>query len=160
MKKTFLALVFAAILPGAAQADSFQDVATQDFTLTSAGSMSFLLSWVDLFSTRVKTGAIEESDGKFSLKLLGNNNQVVVKLNDFIDSSQSKSGTYSYNTGSLSAGSYSLVFEGKWNGKINDNRVDSIPSVSNPATQGPESYGMFLAGLGIIGAIAKRRKTA
>ncbi len=160
MKKTLFVLAFAAVLPGAVQADSFQDIATQDFTMSSAGSVSFLLSWVDLISTKIKNGNIEEDDGKYSLTLTRSNNQVVATMNNFIDSSQAASGTYSYSTGLLSAGSYSLAFEGKWNGPINDNWVNSIPSVSIAAVPEPETYAMLLAGLGVIGVIAKRRNKA
>ncbi len=164
MKKTLLALAVAAALPVAAQASSFQDIATLDFTATSS-SASFLLSWADLISDNAKNGWTMESDGKYSLTLTNSlTNQVLFdksKLGDALtgDVATVTSGSFLKSFSDLTAGTtYTLSFIGKWNGPNGANWTTfASPSVSIAAVPEPETYAMFLAGLGLIGAVARRR---
>lgn len=165
MKKTLLALAFAAALPGVAQAASFQDIATLNFTATSS-SASFLLSWEDLISANAKKGWSTEVDGKYSLTLTDSiTNQIIFNKNNLGDAVTGDiagvtSGSFVKTFSSLSSGAaYTLSFIGTWSGPNGVNSATSgTPSVSMAPVPEPETYAMFLAGLGIIGMIAKRRK--
>lgn len=162
MKKTILAMACAAaILPSLAQATSFEDIATLDFSVSASGSSTFQLSWADLISTKTSNKGVvsfDEDNGKYSLMLTRSDNSVVFKLNDFLDSSSASTGTYTYTSPSLMAGSYTLTFGGKWNGNNgNNSSTFAVPSVSITAVPEPETYAMLLAGLGLIGAIVRRK---
>lgn len=165
MKKTLLALAFAAALPGVAQAASFQDIATLNFTATSS-TASFLLSWEDLISANAKKGWSTEVDGKYSLTLTDSiTNQIIFNKNSLGDAVTGDvagvtSGSFVKTFSSLSSGAaYTLSFIGTWSGPNGVNWATSgTPSVSMAPVPEPETYAMFLAGLGIIGMIAKRRK--
>ncbi|MDP3537383.1 MAG: FxDxF family PEP-CTERM protein [Azonexus sp.] len=166
MKTTLKKLAFAlacasAVLPAVSHAVSFQDQATMSFTASSP-TASFLFSWVDLIT--VKKEWTTESDGKYSLTLTDSNNQVLFNKNSLGDAVTGDTsgvlfGSFAKTFSSLSAGSvYTLNFIGKWNSPGNASWVPStIPSVSISAVPEPESYAMFLAGLGLIGGIALRR---
>lgn len=165
MKKTLLALAFATVLPGLAQAASFQEIATLNFTATSS-TASFLLSWEDLISANTKKGWTTEVDGKYSLTLTDSiTNQIIFNrksLGDVVtgDIAGVTSGSFVKTFSSLSSGAaYTLNFIGTWSGPSGVNWASSAtPSVSMAPVPEPETYAMFLAGLGIIGMIAKRRK--
>lgn len=164
MKKTLLALAVAAALPVAAQASSFQDIATLDFTAASS-SASFLFSWADLISDNAKKGFTLESDGKYSLTLTNSlTNQILFNKNSLGDAvtgdvATVTSGSFLKSFSDLTAGTtYTLSFVGKWSGPNGANwSTIGTPSVSIAAVPEPETYAMFLAGLGLIGAVARRR---
>lgn len=164
MKKTLLALAVAAALPAAAQAASFQDIAVLDFTASSS-SASFLFSWADLISNNVKQGWTTESDGKYSMTLSsGLTKQILFNSNNLADAVTGDvpmvtSGSFAKSFSDLVAGTtYKLSFIGKWNGPGGANwSTLSAPSVSISPVPEAETYAMFLAGLGVIGAVARRR---
>jgi hypothetical protein len=171
MKKTLLALLVASVsyLPSVSQAtssyfggkSSFFDIASLGFTATSASS-SFLLSWEDLISSNSKKGWTVESDGKYAVVLTDSDNKVVYKdfHADLGDVGGSSSGGIVKSFSSLSAGaSYTLSLIGKWTGP---NGIfwstTAAPSVSISAVPEPETYAMFLAGLGFLGVLVNRRR--
>lgn len=162
MKKTIFALACAAaILPGVAQATSYEDIASLDFSVSAPGATtSFLLSWTDLLLSRTNNKdqvLFKEDDGMYSLTLTGGHNNVIFKLSDFLDTTSGSAGIYSYtSSSSLAAGDYTLTFAGRWNAAEIWNATNS-PSVSITAVPEPENYAMFLAGLGLIGAMVRRK---
>ena len=61
----------------------------------------------------------------------------------------------------LGEGKYKLSFQfDNFGGSANKRLYSGVVSVSPLPVPEPESYAMFLAGLGILGAIARRRKQA
>lgn len=162
MKKTLFALAFAAGVPLSAQATSVNIEETLKFTATSS-TATFLLSWEDLIATNAKKGWTTEVDGKYSVTLFDTVNKVAVfkdKSFDLDDDAGATSGTFAQTFNSLVAGvKYRLTFSGSWNGPNGTNWSSSTPSVSMamaPVPE-PENYAMFLAGMGIIGAIVRRK---
>lgn len=164
MKKTLLALAVAAALPMAAQAASFQDIATLDFT-AAVSSATFQFSWADLISDNLKQGWTTESDGKYSLTLTNSlTNQILFNKNNLGDAvtgdiATVTAGSFLKSFDNLVAGTgYTLSFVGKWTGPSGANwSTLSAPSVNISPVPEPETYAMFLAGLGVIGAVARRR---
>jgi hypothetical protein len=166
MKKICFALVVAAVLPVAAHATSYEIDETLKFTASSS-TASFLLSWEDLIATNAKKGWTTEVDGKYSLTLFDTVNKVTVfkdKSFDLGDVAGLTSGSFTQTFDSLSAGvKYRLNFSGSWNGPSGKNWSSSAPSISVAAASvvtsvpEPENYAMLLAGLGVIGAIARRK---
>lgn len=165
MKKTLLALALAAGLSGGAQATQYFDQASLSFSAASS-TAEFMFSWVDRVVTNTKQNTVTESNGHYSLMLSNSNTGEVVFSANNISYSGDVGGLYSgsFNkTFNVQAGSnYTLTFNGLWSGAaVNANRVLTLEqSVSIAAVPEPESYAMFLAGLGIMGMIAKRRKNA
>ena len=166
MKKTLLALAFAsAIAPGISHAANFQDLATVDFTANSS-TASFQFFWEDLMSIK-PNGSTRETNGRYWLTLTNSlTNELVldnVKLGSLVtgDVGGVKSGSFLQSFNVTSGSSYTLNFTGKWKGPTAANwSTLATPSVSMLPVPEPESYAMFLAGLGIIGAIARRRNRA
>ncbi|MGB4064303.1 MAG: PEP-CTERM sorting domain-containing protein [Azonexus sp.] len=162
MKKTLVALALAAAVPVAAHATSYDIEEVLKFTATS-DTATFLLSWEDLVATNTKKGWTTEVDGKYSLSLFDTvSKSFVFKDKDFDlgDTSGVLSDTFTQTFSSLVAGTkYRLNFSGSWNGPNGVNWSSSTPSVSVAMAPVPEpqSYAMFLAGLGIIGAIVRRK---
>lgn len=167
MKKILLAIAVAGALPGLAQATPFQDTALLNFTATSS-SASYLFSWEDLVSLNAKKGWSTEVDGKYSLTLTNSTtNEVLFNKNSILDGVTGDfagvtSGAFQKTFSGLVSGSaYTLSFIGKWSGPNGANWVtSSAPSVSISPVPEPETYAMFLLGLGVIGAVARRRSKA
>lgn len=169
MKKTLIALALAVAVPVAANAASIEydiTVKSDVFAATST-SASFLLSWEDLLQTKNKKHV--EVDGLYTLTLkdITTGSKVVENNFDVGDSAWVTQGTYTQTFNSLVVGDrYRVFFSGSWKGKSGNNwSTDALPSVSiamAPATPvtsvpEPETYAMFLAGLGLIGAIVRRK---
>lgn len=75
-----------------------------------------------------------------------------------ITSTQSGSDSFSYSWGSLTTGyQYRLDVSGKDNKNVIGTYSGSLTVQAVPE---PESYAMFLAGLGLMGVIARRRRVA
>ena len=166
MKKTILAIAVAsAAISGSAQAVPYSDTEVLSFAAT-ASDMSFKLSWTDLLYKNTKPGAMFEKDGKYSITLTNDINKTIFSIgNSSLNDVAGKTFGYLTQTfNSLSVGqSYSLTFSGKWTGPdLPSGKLvaTGTPTVSIAAVPEPETYAMFLAGLGIIGAIAKRRSRA
>jgi len=169
MKKLICSLLVAACLPGMASASTYVKQDSETFSAQSS-SASFWLNWVDAISTKTnKAGAIVDSktyDGNYSWLLTNALTGKVVdgdsKLN-LNDTSSSASGAYQLTFSNLVAStSYTLSLVGKWTGVQDSGKwaLTSAPSVSITPVPEPETYAMFLAGLGVIGMIARRRKAA
>lgn len=166
MKKTILAIAVAsAAISGSAQAVPYFDAAVKTFT-AGASNMSFNFIWEDLLYKNTKTGADFERDGKYSITLTNDKNKSIFSIvnSSLNDVAGLTSGYQTLTFNSLSVGkSYSLTFSGKWTGPdLPSGKLvaTGTPTVSIAAVPEPETYAMFLAGLGIIGAIAKRRSRA
>jgi hypothetical protein len=163
MKKTIVSLLFAvSLLPGVSQAKSFQDSETLNFTASSTLA-SFQFFWNDLVSTNSRRGWTNETDGRYSLTLTNSfTNEVLFdrnRLGSIVtgDVPGKVSGSFFRNFNVTSGTSYTLSFIGKWNGPNGSNWTHSVPSVSISPVPEPSTVAMLLAGLGVVGAIARRR---
>ncbi|NTV70794.1 MAG: PEP-CTERM sorting domain-containing protein [Azonexaceae bacterium] len=169
MKKTLLVLALAAAVPVAANAASvdYDITVKSDSFLATSSSATFQLSWEDLLQSKNKKHI--EVDGIYTLTLKNLTTGTKVLFDDINvgDDGFATAGTYTHTFDSLLSGDkYRVIFSGSWSGKSGANwTTDSLPSVSlamAPATPvtsvpEPESYAMFLAGLGLIGAMARRK---
>lgn len=165
MKKLVIALAVAASLPAVSSAASYQLSDSETFQTVSS-SASFLLNWSDAIAFNAKKNLYDIADGKYSLLLTDAlTHQVIFRSNNLNlnDTSTATSGVFAQTFSDLLANhSYTLSFTGKWSGvSAGPNwSLTGTPSVSISPVPEPESYAMFLAGLGIIGSIALRRKAA
>lgn len=165
MKKLVIALAAAACLPSVSSAASYQVSDSETFQAASS-SASFLLNWVDAVAFNSKKNQYAIADGRYSLLLTDAiTNQVVFRSNNLNlnDTSTATSGVFSQTFSNLLANhSYIFSFTGKWSGVSSGANwsLTGTPSVSISPVPEPETYAMFLAGLGIIGSIALRRKSA
>lgn len=169
MKKLACSILLAACLPGVAFAEKSKVIDIETFSALSS-SASFMLNWVDAISTKTnKTGNVTGTsiiDGSYSLLLTEtkSGNVVLEKNNlNLNDTSSSSSGSYQWSFSDLVANrSYTIALTGLWKGVKESNQwsLTTPPSVSITPVPEPETYAMFLAGLGVIGMIARRRKAA
>jgi hypothetical protein len=167
MKKLVYSLLLAACLPGLASASTYSREDSQTFSALSS-SASFLLNWVDAISSKTTKSGVETKayDGSYSFLLTDAATGKVLdqerKLN-LNDTSSATSGSYQWTFSNLVANkSYTLSLVGKWTGVADSGKwsLATAPSVSVTPVPEPETYAMFLAGLGVIGMIARRRKAA
>lgn len=167
MNKLVCSLLVAACLPGVASASEYDRDYSTTFSALSS-SASFLLNWVDAISTKTtKSGTETKSyDGIYTVLLTesatGKKVDKETRLN-LNDTSSTTSGSYLWTFSNLVANtSYTLSLGGKWAGVSDSGKwsLTAAPSVSITPVPEPETYAMFLAGLGVIGMIARRRKTA
>jgi hypothetical protein len=163
MKKMLACLAgAAALLPGAASAVQYQDTAVFDFTAASS-SYTALFSWEDFLGSKGKSHL--EADGKYSIVLTNAGNAVIASFNNIAngitgDTGGVFSGSFLKTFSGLTSGAgYELTFVGKWNA-ASGYTTNQSPSVSISAVPEPETYAMLLAGLGLIGTIARRRTSA
>ena len=172
MHRFLLTTIAATMLAGAGVANASVYEKTASFSFVASTSpFTALFSWVDAVSTptavATKTGVSPvEGDGKFSWTLFTNSGKRVASANNLDDSVTGDvdgllSGEFKQTFSSLQAGlGYTLVFAGKWAGIKDNNKWSATgPSVSVAAAPvpEPESYALMLAGLGLMGAIARRR---
>lgn len=164
MKKLVIALAVAACLPAVSSAASYQVSDSETFQ-TASSSASFLLNWSDAVAYNSKKNLYDIADGRYSLLLTDAlTNQVVFRSKNLNlnDTSTTTSGVFAQTFSDLLANrSYILSFTGKWTGVSAGANwsLTGTPSVSISPVPEPETYAMFLAGLGIIGSIALRRKS-
>lgn len=167
MKKLICSLLIAACLPGVASASTLVKQDIETFSAQSS-SASFWLNWVDAISSKTtKAGTTTDIyDGKYAWLLTNALTGKVIdqgsKLN-LNDTSTAASGSYLLTFSNLVAStSYNLSLVGKWAGVQDSGKwsLTAAPSVSITPVPEPETYAMFLAGLGVIGMIARRRKAA
>jgi hypothetical protein len=166
MKKVLACLASAAaLLPGAASATSISD---KD-VLTFAGGLNPLtvtFSWSDAVIEKGK-GAPLELDGRYKWVLKDLTDNTKEKVNPILDAvtgdTEGKwNGTFTHTFADLVAGhEYKLKFVGSWNGVPEGKKWDVVQNGNvTLAVPEPETYAMLLAGLGLIGTIARRRSSA
>lgn len=125
---------------------SFSDKWIFDITtpMVSGGSVSNLNIFIQ------GMGSLYNIDG-LSVKLFDNTNTLLVDLDSFASS------TANFKTGSgpfAPANDYYFTVSGNGNGISGGNYVFAVSTLPVPE---PETYAMLLAGLGLIGAVARRR---
>ena len=175
MKKSLLSLACAAaLLPGVASATgdngNYVDSASASFTAASA-SFTVFFSWTDLFSEKYRGSDYfsYEADGTYKIKLTDANNKVIdsFKVDDALsgDTVGERGGIFSYTfLGLVANQTYDVLFTGKWKGSGAGYDLVTAPSVQIatisplPVVPEPETYAMLLAGLGMVGVIARRRR--
>ena len=166
MKKIFAAIVcWLSLLPGVSSANV--DLAWQTFQATSS-DYKITFSWTDgTFWGNSVDGLygllLTDADlwNKARLNSWGWNDFVQAvtstqgKIGSLNDDCQNKSGTFDWIVSGLNVGDEYLVGIGGWwlaakGGKVSIASITAVPE--------PETYAMFLAGLGLIGVIARRRR--
>ncbi len=127
---------------------SFVDVLLADITLTGSYNVTGLAAFVDSYNLLGSTYLLPKVTF----------NSVSLYFNNVLSSTQLGN---TFNFANLGAGSYSLhasgtVFPGVGTGNIGyvaaQLEITPVPE--------PETFAMLLAGLGVMGAIARRRKAA
>lgn len=166
MKKTLACLASAAaLLPGAASATSVSD---KDVLTFAAGATSLTVTflWSDAVYEK-GNGNVKELDGhyKWVLKdLTSNSKETENPILDTVsgDTGGVWNGSFTHTFANLVAGNeYKLKFVGNWNGVPEGKKWDVVQNGNvTLAVPEPETYAMLLAGLGLIGTIARRRSSA
>jgi len=166
MKKMFTKLVVAAmlVLPGLASAeDEINPFARYDeffFTLTGVSNFSVNTSWSDLLQPEtdpllkyyldIEVPATEEDGAYFE----GVDSGEITGVDPI-------GGEHTLSFNNLAAGNYSLYLYGLWDGVGNTNGLNGMVDIANSGTvtavPEPETYAMLLAGLMLMGTIARRR---
>ncbi len=166
MKKTLACLASAAaLLPGAASATSISDKDVLTFA-AGAAPLTVTFLWSDAVIEK-DNGKQIELDGhyKWVLKDLTNNSKEAENpILDAVtgDTKGVLSGSFTHTFADLTAGhEYKLKFVGSWNGVPEGKKWDVVQNGNvTLAVPEPETYAMLLAGLGLIGTIARRRSSA
>jgi hypothetical protein len=172
MKLTKLVVaLFTVIGVSVAQASTYRDSDATFFSLSSTADVTVDFSWQDLVfdpaDTKHHVKPEREFDGKYKLSLF----EVVRGRDPLVgsvsfDGASASNSTDAYTFSDLARGTYKIVFNGKWSGVPNrgdvlvspDVRIDALRVIA--VVPEPETYAMFLAGLGMIGFIARRRRSA
>lgn len=166
MKKliSYVAAIAALASPVLAKADHVDDFAWKEVTFAQLSNVTFAYSWSDLV-TLGKRGSQTEFDGTLSwaLKKIQPGPDPVIASGTVADAHNDRDGAGTFSFSNLSAGTYKLTFEGVWHGipehaHIAVRQDVSLGNVSVSPVPEPESYAMLLAGLGVLGFVAGRRK--
>jgi hypothetical protein len=167
---TKIACVAALVAPAASFANTSTDHYSFDLLVKSVVSIG--ANWIDSVLT---TGPI--FNPTFHVLNANDLGWTLTGNNGFAGSSSPVTdgsgilGSTTLNLGTLDAGTYSLTFTGVWNGlggirtpgfvnlKDGDNLLDPSTFVATPvaAVPEPETYALMLAGLMMVGTIARRR---
>lgn len=168
-KAAFAGLLLAPLFAVAATTSTatFSDSADRDVRIDGQGFAIVNVSWTDL-AFRVGRGVTQEFQATSLVWNLFKGNSLKLS-GSFADvAGDSNSGQIVINESGFSRGEYKLVFTGKWDvagntngwrqlaeekvslGKITYSSVSPVPE--------PETYAMLLVGLGVMGAIAIRRR--
>lgn len=163
MKKALVCLASAAaLLPGAASATSISD---KDVLTFAAGStpLTVTFSWSDAVIKK-DNGKVVELDGRYKWVLKDltlNTKEKESPILDAVtgDTDGARSGSFTNTFAGLVPGNeYKLKFVGNWNGVPEGKKWDVVQNGNvTLAVPEPETYAMLLAGLGLIGTIARRR---
>ena len=180
MKTTFIktALIAALLVPAFASAkntttyDSVTLTDSYSFTLSALSDVSVAYKWSDLLM--VKNAKSTEYDATTLGWTLTNTSaaaRTTVLSGSFADVSGDKSGKDTLSLTGLAAGTYTLTMSGTWAGATaNGNawtyvapslnlRQNTFAATAVTAVPEPETFAMMLAGLGLMGSIAMRRKS-
>lgn len=117
------------------------------FSLAAAGSLKG-----DVSSTAALTRGLDITD----FRLIGSNGQVLYTVN------QVSTGIVDFwkiDAGALSAGNYTLEIVGKVNSQFAGSYSGNLLLQTTPVPEA-DTYAMLLAGLGVVGVVARRRKSA
>lgn len=181
MRKFLLTSIAATMLTsaGVANASTITASKTFDFLATSS-SMSALFSWADAISTKETSDSLTtvEHDGiyNWALKAISSNTRSAKAFSSVVEKRTqigdditgdifgATNGSFEHVFSGLNIGTtYQLVFNGKWKGIPGGNAwevaapsVGVVNVVAAPVPE-PESYALMLAGLGLMGTIARRR---
>jgi hypothetical protein len=156
----------AALLSGAASATSISDKDVLTFA-AGAAPLTVTFFWSDAVIEK-GNGNVKELDGhyKWVLKDLTSSN-TKEKVNPILDAVTGDTGgvwngSFTHTFVDLVAGhEYKLKFVGSWNGVPEGKKWDVVQNGNvTLAVPEPETYAMLLAGLGLIGTIARRRSSA
>jgi hypothetical protein len=166
MNKTLACLaVTAALLPCTASAAYFTDTATVSFQ-AAATSVTATFGWLDPLFHNSKTGKDNDLDGAYSW-VLKDTDTGKTKFNSFGDKvtgdkNNVVGGSFANTFDNLKSGHhYELSFTGEWSGEPTGKNWSSVHGGDvTLAVPEPETYAMLLAGLGLIGTIARRRSSA
>lgn len=161
LKATVVALLLAPLMSfAAADTQSFSDTASMNVVVDGVGSQGFTMSWTDLVASWSKSASATYQATNLSWSLLGTN-----RKGTFTDTvAGPDSGLITINETGLASGNYSLKVSGTWTVGEHTWTVSTPVDVSiaaapvSPVPE-PESYAMLLAGLGLMGTIAVRRKS-
>ena len=134
--------------------------------IDGVGSVKVGASWSDLLATYNDGLGTPYAASSLTWTLTKGN--TTIKTGTFNDALiASNTGSIAFNEAGLSSGNYKLNFVGVWNVNAKNLDMKEDPTVKfgkvaysvSPVPE-PESYAMFLAGLGLMGTIALRRKKA
>jgi hypothetical protein len=117
------------------------------FSLGTASSLQ-----ADVSSTAALTRGLDITD----FRLLGSNGQVVYSVNQV---STGIVDLWKINAGTLAAGNYTLEVLGKVNSQFAGSYSGNVLVQALPVPEA-DTYAMLLAGLGLVGVVARRRKSA
>jgi hypothetical protein len=169
MKKTFTKLVVAAllVLPALANAELYsgnQDLDIFNFELTGTSDVEVKTTWSDMLLTDKKKDTLV-NNGELFWSLTNNDNIDQAQAGDIFNG-KAATGHKWLSFASLVAGSYKLLLVGSWESmdaaKGYDHIVGGKVNIADrsfhvTAVPEPETYAMLLAGLMMMGTIARRR---
>ncbi|MYN17666.1 PEP-CTERM sorting domain-containing protein [Rugamonas sp. FT107W] len=118
-----------------------------NFTLASGSSLQ-----ADVSSTAQLTRGLDITD----FRLVGSNGQVLYSVNQV---STGMVDLWKIHAGSLNAGNYTLEIVGKVNSQFAGSYSGNVLVQALPVPEA-DTYAMLLAGLGLVGVVARRRKSA
>ena len=157
---TKAAVIVCLLSPVLASATSTTETTSITFNAGTVSNATVGYSWTDFLVTP-KNGTPTEQNGTLNWTLAG----PTASSGTFSDPSGTLTGGSTLSFTSLSAGTYTLTLSGTWtypstssgllintpgSVHLNDAVVTAVPE--------PESYAMLLAGLGLVGTIAIRRR--
>ena len=180
MKKSLSALACAAALVPVAALASIESASYSDSDVTQFTSVSneytVLFSWADILSAKaLSKGTLSyEGDGDYWIKLTNSSHGVVASYDPLTlsgaaglsgDIAGVTTGVFALTFSGLNINeTYKLVFSGEWLGSglgLNETQTPfvQIGALSPaPVVPEPETYAMLLAGLGMVGVVARRRR--
>lgn len=167
IKAAVAACLLAPVMSFAATTSTFQDSSAETVKIVGTGWLTVNASWTDLVAKYDKSGFQQYQATSLTWTL--SQGDQTLQTGTLVDSATgpNKAPIYIDET-ALAAGKYTLTLNGEWD--VNHGNLDvrkdvnvSLGSKSystvSPVPE-PESYAMLLAGLGLMGTIAVRRKSS